>query len=124
MRPPNNSVFITYKRIGVCHQRRTIEALGVKESILGHGIRDISEVDTYLDSHWDDDGGISTVTSRAHQQLVGIGSDGLPNLTWDMGVHLVSSLIHLMRIHYVHFEQTVMIRVVQHHHDGPCQRLA
>jgi hypothetical protein len=42
---------------------------------------------------------------------------------------LVSSLLHLMRIHewrihYVHFEQTVMIRVVQRQHDGPCQRLA
>jgi hypothetical protein len=51
------------------------------ESILGHGIEDISEVDTYSDSHWDEDGGLSTVTNRAHQQLVRIGSDGLPNLT-------------------------------------------
>jgi hypothetical protein len=125
LRPPDRSVFIAYNRIGVDHQRPTVEALGMTESILGHGIEDISEVDTYSDSHWDEDGGISTVTSRAHQQLVGIGSDGLPNLTWDPGVHLVSSLLHLMRIqewriHYVYFEQTVMIRVVQHQHDGPC----
>jgi hypothetical protein len=61
---------------------------------------------------------ISIVTSRAQQQLVGIGSDELPNLTWDTGVHLVNSLFHLMRIQewrvqYGYFEQTVMIRVEQ-----------
>jgi len=60
---------------------------------------------------------------------VGIGSDELPNLTWDPGVHWVNSLFHLMRIQewrvqYGYFEQTVMIRVEQHQHDGPCQRLA
>jgi hypothetical protein len=37
------------------------------ESILGHGTEDISEVATYSDSHWDEGGGLSTVTSRAHQ---------------------------------------------------------
>jgi hypothetical protein len=37
------------------------------ESILGHGIEDISEVATYLDSHWDEGGLISTVTGREHQ---------------------------------------------------------
>jgi hypothetical protein len=60
------SVFIAYRRIGVDHQRQIVEALGMKKSILGHGIEDISEVDTYSDSHWDEDGGISTVTSRSH----------------------------------------------------------
>jgi hypothetical protein len=70
-----------------------------------------------------------TVTSRAHKQLVGIGSDELPNLTWDSGVHWVDSLFRLMRIHvwrvqYRYFEQTIMIRVEQHQHDGPCHRLA
>jgi hypothetical protein len=60
---------------------------------------------------------------------VGIGSDELPNLTWDPGVHLVNSLFHLMRIQerrvpYGYFEQTIMIRVEKHRHDGPCQRLA
>jgi hypothetical protein len=87
-----------YNRIGVDHQGQTVEALGVIENILGHGTEDILEVDTYSDSHWDEDGGISTVTSRAYQQLVGIGSDELPNLTWDPGVHLVNCLFHLMRI--------------------------
>jgi hypothetical protein len=70
----------------------------VMESILGHGTEDISEVATYSDSHWDEGGGISIVTSRAHQQLVGIGSNELPNLTWDLGVHWFKILFHLMRI--------------------------
>jgi hypothetical protein len=33
-----------------------------------------------------------------HQQLVGIGSDELPNLLGDPGVQLVSSLLHLMMV--------------------------
>ena len=42
---------------------------------------------------------------------------------------MVNILFHLRRIHawrvqYGYFEQTVMIRVEQHQHDGPCQRLA
>jgi hypothetical protein len=125
LRPPDRSVLIAYSRIGVGHQGQTVEALGVMESILGHGTEDISEVTTYSDSHWDEGGELLTVTSRAHQQLVGIGSDELPNLTWDPGVHWVDSLFHLRRIHawrvqYGYFEQTVMIRVEQHQHDGPC----
>jgi hypothetical protein len=113
----------------VDHQGQTVEAMGMIESILGHGTEDISEVATYSDSHWDEGGVISTITSRAHQQLVGIGSDELPNLTWDPRVHLVNSLFHLTRIQewrvqYGYFEQTIMIRVEQHQHDGPCQRLA
>ena len=60
---------------------------------------------------------------------MGVGSDELPNLTWDPRVHLVNSLFHLMRIQewrvqYGYFEQTIMIRVEQHQHDGPYQRLA
>ena len=51
MRPPDKSVFIAYNKIGVDHQRSIVEALGMTEGILGHGIEDISEVDTYLDSH-------------------------------------------------------------------------
>ena len=67
-------------------------------SILVHGTKYISEVATYSDSHWGEGGVLSTVTSRAHQQLVGIGSDELSNLTWDPRVHLVNSLFHIMRI--------------------------
>jgi hypothetical protein len=39
----------------------------VMGSILGHGTEDILEVATYSDSHWDEGGVLSTVTSRAHQ---------------------------------------------------------
>jgi hypothetical protein len=129
LRPPDRSVLIAYNRIGVDHQGQTIEFLGVMESILGHGTEDNSKVATYSDSHWDEGGQISTVTNRAHQQLLGVGSDELPNLIWDPRVHWVDSLFHLMRIHawrvqYGYFEQTVMIRVEQHQYDGPCQRLA
>jgi hypothetical protein len=89
------------------------------QSNIGHRIEDISEVATYSHSHWDEGGWISTVTSRAHQQLVGIRRDELPKLTWDPGVHLVNSWFHLMRIQewriqYRYFEQTIMIRVEQH----------
>jgi hypothetical protein len=81
LRPLDRSVLIAYSRIGVGHQGQIVEALGVMESILGHGTEDISEVASYSNSHCDEGGGLSTVTSRAHQQLVGIGSDELPNLT-------------------------------------------
>ena len=74
-RPPDKSVFIAYSKIGVDHWRQTVETLGVMVSILGHGIADILEGDTASDSHWDEDGGIPTIISMTHQQLVGIGSD-------------------------------------------------
>jgi hypothetical protein len=70
----------------------------VMESILGHGTKDILEVDTDSNSHWDEVGGLPTVINMAHQQLVGIGSDELQNLQWDLRVHLVSSLLHLMMV--------------------------
>jgi hypothetical protein len=120
---------IAFIRIGVDHQGKIVEAMGMMGSILGDGIEDISEVATYPNSHWDEGGVLSTVTRREHQQLVGIGSDELPNLTWDPGIHLVNSLFHLMRIQkwrvqYGYFENTVMIKVQKHRHDGPCHRLA
>jgi hypothetical protein len=34
----------------------------------------------------------------AQQQLVGIGSGGLPNFPWDPRIHLVGSLLHLMMV--------------------------
>jgi hypothetical protein len=96
LRPPNRSVFIAYIRIGVDHQRQTVETLGVMVSILGHGIADISKGDTDSNSHWDEDGGLPTVISMTHEQLVGIESDELPMLPWDLGVHLFSGLFYLM----------------------------
>jgi hypothetical protein len=78
------------------HQRQIVETLSVMVSILGHGIADISEGDTDSDSHWDEDGGLPTFISMTHEQLMGIGNDELPMLPWDLGVHLVSGLFHLM----------------------------
>jgi hypothetical protein len=80
----------------VDHQRQTVQTLGVMVSILGHGTTDISEGDTDSDSHGDEHGGLPTVISMTHEQLVGIGSDGLPIFPWDPRVHLVSRLFHLM----------------------------
>jgi hypothetical protein len=97
-RPPDRSVFIAYSRIGVDHQRQTIETLGVKVSILGRGITYISEGDTDSDSHWDEDGGLPTVIGITHEQSVGIGSDELTIFPWDPGVHLVRGLFHLMTV--------------------------
>jgi hypothetical protein len=50
----------------VDHQRQTIEALGVMESIPGHEIEDILEVDIDSDSHLDEDVGIPIVISMTH----------------------------------------------------------
>jgi hypothetical protein len=85
---------MAYNRIGVDHQRQTVETLGVMLSIIGHGMADISEGDT--DSGEDENGRLPTVISMTHEQLVGIGSDELPSFPWDPGVHLVSRLFHLM----------------------------
>jgi hypothetical protein len=50
----------------VDHQRQIVETLGMMESILGHGIEDLSEVDIDSDSHWDEDGEILTAINMEH----------------------------------------------------------
>jgi hypothetical protein len=100
-RPLDRSVFIAYSRTGMDHQRQIVEALSMMESILDHRTEDISEIDTDSDSPWDEDGGFLIVISMVHQQLVGIGSDELPNLPWDPGVNLVKDLLDLMRVRVV-----------------------
>jgi hypothetical protein len=45
LRPPDISVFIAYNNIGVDYQRQKVKALGMIESILGHGTEDISDID-------------------------------------------------------------------------------
>jgi hypothetical protein len=93
----------------VDHHRQTVETLGVMVSILGHGIADISEGDTDTESHGDEHGRLPTVISMTQEQLVEIGSDKLPSLPWDPGVHFVSWLFHLMmtqvapKSHILHF---------------------
>ena len=70
-------------------------------SIIGHGIADISEgnIDSY--SHEDEHGGLLITINMTHEQLVRIGSDELPIFPWDLGVHLVSRLFHLMMVQVV-----------------------
>jgi hypothetical protein len=77
--PLDRSVFITYNRIGVDHQRQTVETLGLMVSILGHGATDISKGNTDSDSHGDEHGGLPAIIGMTHEQLVGIGSDELPS---------------------------------------------
>jgi hypothetical protein len=43
----------------------------------------------------DDHRGILTVISLTHEKLEGIGSDKLPSLPWDPGVHFVNSMFML-----------------------------
>jgi hypothetical protein len=38
----------------------------MRESMLGHEIEEISEIDTDSGSHWDDDGGFSRFINREH----------------------------------------------------------
>jgi hypothetical protein len=95
-RPPDMSALIAYNRIGVDHQRHTIETLGMMVSIVVPWITNISEGDTDSDSHEDEHGGLPTTISMTQKQLVGIGSDKLPSFPRDAGVHLVSRLFHFM----------------------------
>jgi hypothetical protein len=90
------SAFTAYSRIGVDHHKQTVETLCVMVSILGHGIVDISEGDIDTDSHRDVHGGLPTMISMTQEQLVGIGSDKIPSLPWDPGVHFVGRLFHLL----------------------------
>jgi hypothetical protein len=89
-------IHMAHNNIAVDHQRQTIETLCMMMIILGPRIADISESDADPYSHGDEHGGLSTVSTRTHEQLVGIGSDELPSLPWDPGVHVVSRLFHLM----------------------------
>jgi hypothetical protein len=45
----------------------------------------------------DEHTGLPTVISLTHQQLGEIGSDKLPSLPWNPGVHVVSRMFHYMR---------------------------
>jgi hypothetical protein len=44
----------------------------------------------------DEHKGLLTVISLTQQQLDEIGSDKLPSLPWDLGVHWVSRMFHYM----------------------------
>jgi len=55
-RPPDKGYFIICNKIGEVHTSQSNEALGVMESILGHGTEDIPEVDIGSESQRDEDG--------------------------------------------------------------------
>jgi hypothetical protein len=108
-RPLDMSAFTTYNRIGGDHHGQTVETLCMMVSILGRGIADISDGDTDTDSHRDVHGGLLTVINMTQEQLAEIGSDKLSSLPWDLGVHFVGRLFHLMMTqvapesHILHF---------------------
>jgi len=68
----------------------------VMVSIIGQVITDSSEGETNTDTHEDEHGGLLTVISLTHEQLLGIGGDKLPSLPWDPRVYFVGRLFHLM----------------------------
>jgi hypothetical protein len=67
-------------------------------SIIGQMITDSSGGDTDTDTHEDEHGGIPTVINMTQEQLAEIGSNKLPSSPWDLRVHFVGSLFHLMMI--------------------------
>jgi hypothetical protein len=44
----------------------------------------------------DEHGGISTMISPTQEQRAEIGSDKLPSVPWDLGVHFVSMMFYVM----------------------------
>jgi hypothetical protein len=86
------SAFTAYNRKEVDRDRQTVETLCVMVSIIGQVIADNSEGDIDTDTHEDEHRGLPTVISLTQEQLAGIGSDKLPSLRWDLGVHLVGRL--------------------------------
>jgi hypothetical protein len=93
---PDMSAFTTYNRIEVDHHRQPVETWCVMMSIIDQGIANLSEDDTATDSQEDEHGGLPTVISMTQEKLARIGSDKLPRLPWDPGVHFVSRMFHCM----------------------------
>jgi hypothetical protein len=84
-RPPDMSIFTTSSRIEMDRHRYPVETWCVIESIMGQVI-----VDEHI--------GILTMISLTREQLEEIRSDKLPSLSWDTGVHFVSSMFMLTQV--------------------------
>jgi hypothetical protein len=82
-RPPNNSIFTASSWIEVDRHRQLVETWCMMVSIMGPEIADEHR-------------GLLTVISLTQEQLEEIGSDKLPSLPWDLGVHLVSRMFYYM----------------------------
>jgi hypothetical protein len=80
-RPPDMSIFTSSSRIEVDRHRQIVETWCVMVSITGHGI---------ADEHRE----LLTVISLTQEKLEEIGSDKLPSLPWDPGVHLASRMFY------------------------------
>jgi hypothetical protein len=79
----DRSTFTAYSRSEVDRFRQTVETWCMMVSI-------IDQVTT------DEHRGLSTMISLTQEQLDEIGSDKLPSLPWDPGVHWVSQTFHYM----------------------------
>jgi hypothetical protein len=79
----DRSTFTTYSRSEVDHVRQIIETWCVMVSII-----DLVMIDEHS--------GILTVINPAQEKLAETGSDKLPSLPCDPGVHLVSRMFHYM----------------------------
>jgi hypothetical protein len=82
-RPPDRSTFTASSRIEMDRHRQPAETWCVMVSTIGQMIAD-------------EHGGLPTVISLTQEQLEEVGSDKLPSLPWDPGVHLVSRVFHYM----------------------------
>jgi hypothetical protein len=81
----DRSTFTAYSRSEVDRVRQTVETWCVMVSI-------IDQVTT------DEHRGLLTVISFTQEQLEEIGSDKLPSLPWDPGVHFVSTMLMLTQV--------------------------
>jgi hypothetical protein len=83
-RPPDMSILTASSRLEMDRHRQRVDTWCVMESIMGLEI---------VDEHR----GLLTVISLTREKLEEIGSDKLPSLPWDPGVHLVSRMFRYMK---------------------------
>jgi hypothetical protein len=82
-RPPDKSTCTEYSRLEVDHVRQIVDTWCMMVSL-------IDQVMT------DEHRGLPTVISPTQEQLMETGSDKLPSLPWDLGVHFVSRIFYIM----------------------------
>jgi hypothetical protein len=103
----DRSTFTAYNRSEVDFVRQTVETWCVMVSII-----DLVMTDEHS--------GISTVISPVEEQLAETGSDKLPSLPWDPGVHLVSRMFHYMMTQVVPESHTLNLGLVWSGSAGTC----
>jgi hypothetical protein len=103
----DRSTFTTYSRSEVDRFRQTLETWCVMVSII-----DLLMIDEHS--------GILTVIILAQEHLVDTGSDKLPILPWDLGVHLVSRMFNYMTTQVVPESHTLHFGLVWSGSEGTC----